>query len=644
MLHALKIYTTLFIVFMLNASTLFAQPNEDSLLHIANSTIDDSIKFRQFFELVKGYKYYDLEKTKEFNDSIAIVSKRTKNPRYKGISDYYYGFYYRKKDEYDKAIEFFQKAKNNAIEHKYYSIYAVSISEIAGIYTDKGLLAKALEINIEAANFNESKKDINSASRLSTNYNSIGLIYVEMKEYQNALKYYHKAIQTSSAAEDRSIPYGNMAEIFLLLNQVDSLNFYAEKCFELEYELQSPRGLAYAEWLRAEAYLIAEKYQLAEQSANKSIQLYQKYPEKILMIKAYNVLTKALLKNGKNSLAIENANLGLSLAEETNNLILIKNSHGILASSYEQNKQYALALVHSKIMTNHQDSLDLVKDNKLLQDLSIKYETAQKNEEIASQKLKIAKKDTQRYGLLAGLILLALIFTLFAYRYKSNQKISNQKIELLKQEKKLLSIDYMFQGQEEERKRIAQDLHDGLGGILSVAKIQIRSIQKEIEKLESLKLISKTEDLIESAYNEVRRISHDMMPGALVNLGLFAAIEDLAEQMNLTKQVKIKTQWYTSDELLPEKSTPIIYRIVQEAITNTMKYAKAENMLIQMTEREQGFNLAIEDDGVGFDLEHMESEGLGIKSIQSRVDYLNGEMEIDTKPNEGTKYEIFIPR
>jgi len=597
----------------------YAQPNEDSLLYIANNTKDDSKKYEQFFKLVKGFKFYNLEKAKQYNDSIASLYVRTGNPKYKGISDYYYGFYYRKKDEYDRAIEYYQQAKKYSVEQEYYSLYAVSISEIAGIYSDLGLLAKALEINIEAANFNESINDSNSAGRLSTNYNAIGLVFGEMNEYQNAIKYYHKAILASSAIEDRSIPYGNMAEIFLLLNQVDSLNFYAEKCFKLENELQSPRGLAYAEWLRAEAYLIAEKYQLAEQSANKSIQLYQKYPEKILMIKAYNVLTKALLKNGKNSLAIENANLALSLAEETNNLILIKNSHEALASSYEQSKQYALALAHSKKMTNYQDSLDLVKDNKLLQDLSIKYETAQKNEEIASQKLEITKKDNQTFGLLGGLALLSLIFILFAYRYTSNQKISNQKIALLKQEKKLLSIDYMFQGQEEERKRIAQDLHDGLGGILSVAKIQIRTIQKEIEKLENLNLISKTEELIESAYNEVRRISHDMMPGALVNLGLFAAIEDLTDQMNLTKQVKIKTQWYTSDEHLPEKSTPIIYRIVQEAITNTMKYAKAENMLIQMTEASDGFSLSIEDDGVGFDLENMESEGLGIKSIPKNL-------------------------
>ncbi len=644
MLHSPKKYTILIIAFFLNAIAFYAQPNEDSLLHIANNTIDDSIKYRQYFNLVKSYKFYDLEKTKEYNDSIAIIYERTENPMYKGISDYYYGFYYRKKDEYDKAIEFYQEAKKIGIEYEYYSLFAVSISEIAGIYLDKGLLSKALEINIEAANFNAAARDKSNASRLCNNFNAIGLVYGQMREFENALKYFHKAIQSSPLPGDRSTPYGNMAEIFLELDQVDSLNFYAEKCFELEEELQSPRGLAYAEWLRAEAYLKAKNHQSAEQSAKKSIQLYQKYPEKLLMIRAYYILAKALLKNGKDSVAIENANQGLHLSKEIRNLSLITDGHRILTSIYEKKGQYELALKHYKAQGDNLDSLDLIKENKLLQDLSIKYETAQKNEKIATQQLEISKIDSQRYGLLVGLAFLSLVLILFGYRYKSNQKLSNQKIALLNQEKKLLSIDYMFQGQEEERKRIAQDLHDGLGGILSVAKIQIRSIQKEMEKLESLNLISKTEDLIESAYNEVRRISHDMMPGALVNLGLFAAIEDLADQMNLSGQVKIKTQWYTSDEHLPEKSTPIIYRIVQEAITNTMKYAKAENMLIQMTESEQGFSLAIEDDGVGFVLKDVESEGLGLKSIQSRVNYLNGEIEIDTKPNEGTKYEIFIPR
>jgi len=643
MSYTVKGFTLLFLAIFFSATATYAQPNEDSLLYIANNTLDDSIRFNQFHDLASGFKFYDLEKTKQYTDSIAQLYLRTNNLKHKGVADYYYGFYFRKKDQYDKAISYFDLATQYALDEKNHIIFCASMAEIAGIYFYQGELAKALEININAADFNRKANDQYANSRLSDNYNNIGLIYGELEEYDNALRNYRKAISVSTTPLEESVAAGNMAEIFIVLNEVDSISLYANRCYELEQKLNSPRGIAYAAWLKAKAFLMAGDLKNAEKSAEKSLELYKKWDEKIMSIDPNYILSKAQFEQGKHVPAIKNAKIGIALSQEISNLEYISNGQLILSEIYASTGQYKEALQYNKLYQMNVDSLDFISNRDKLNNLSVKYETAQKNEKIASQKLEISRKDTQRYGLLASLFILSLILILFLYRYKSNQKIANQKIAFLNQEKKLLSIDYMFQGQEEERKRIAQDLHDGLGGILSAAKIQIRTIQNEIEKLESLNLISKTEDLIESAYNEVRRISHDMMPGALVNLGLFAAIEDLADQMNLANQVKIKTQWYTSDELLPEKATPIIYRIVQEAITNTMKYAKAENMLIQMTESADGFSLAIEDDGIGFVFDDIKSEGLGIKSIQSRVDYLNGKMEIDTKVNGGTKYEIFIP-
>jgi len=302
-----------------------------------------------------------------------------------------------------------------------------------------------------------------------------------------------------------------------------------------------------------------------------------------------------------------------------------------------------VALEYNKLHHTNLDTLEKRANVEKINDLSIKYKTAQKNEKIAEQKMALAKKDIQKNNLIAGLLFLGLIPVFLFFRFRSRQKIATQEIELLKKEQKLLSIDYIIQGQEEERKRIAQDLHDGLGGILSTAKLQMKNIQGEIQKLESLNLVTQAEDLIDNAYKEVRRISHDMMPGALVSLGLYAAIEDLAEQVSRKESLIIKTQWYTPDDDVQQKHQSIIYRIVQEAITNTVKYAQAENMLIQMSKTENNFNLTIEDDGAGFDLNTIKSDGLGIKGIKSRVDYLNGEVVIITKPGGGTCYEITFP-
>jgi len=135
-------------------------------------------------------------------------------------------------------------------------------------------------------------------------------------------------------------------------------------------------------------------------------------------------------------------------------------------------------------------------------------------------------------------------------------------------------MDSMVQGQEEERKRIAKDLHDGLGGILSSAKLQLKAVEKEIQKLEGLKLFEKAEGLLENASQEVRRIAHDMMPDALMNLGLQAAIEDLEYNINQSTTVTMKTQFYLANTILPEKTEVRVYRIMQEIIKNVIKHLK----------------------------------------------------------------------
>jgi len=203
----------------------------------------------------------------------------------------------------------------------------------------------------------------------------------------------------------------------------------------------------------------------------------------------------------------------------------------------------------------------------------------------------------------------------------------------------------MVQGQEEERKRIAQDLHDGLGGLLTSARLQMQNIQREIDKISQLNLINKAEELVGNAYAEVRRISHDMMPGALVDLGLFAAIEDLVDEMNEQSNIKVTTQWFTKDSGIIDKKKVVIYRIVQEALNNSLKHSQASHIHVEMTQNKNAYNLTIEDDGIGFDYEALKqkSKGIGLQSLQSRVDYLNGEIQFQTAVGKGTQIDILIP-
>ncbi|MAP55458.1 ATP-binding protein [Altibacter sp.] len=300
------------------------------------------------------------------------------------------------------------------------------------------------------------------------------------------------------------------------------------------------------------------------------------------------------------------------------------------------------------------DSISSQRMQRNIAELEVKYDTEIKERKIAEQNLQIEKDSKQKTQILIGLIALGILllvsFLFFSKRLKYQKTIAHQKETLqtqriteLQQKNKLLALSSMIEGQEAERLRIAKDLHDSLGGLLSTVKAHFSTVQREIEQLEQLNLTGKTNALIDEACLEVRRISHNMMPHALSLSGLKGAVEDIGEQLH-------EQGYEVTLELnkLPEKMDPtreiMIYRLLQEIISNIRKHAEAKSILIQIIGYNGNVNIIVEDDGKGFEQQRAtERGGLGLKSINSRVQYLDGTIDWDTQPGRGTSITINIP-
>lgn len=281
--------------------------------------------------------------------------------------------------------------------------------------------------------------------------------------------------------------------------------------------------------------------------------------------------------------------------------------------------------------------------------LEIQFQTELKEKEILSQQLEINKRTSQRNTLVVvGILLLLGIMGLWQRLMtnkrlaKQNAIIKEQKILALQKENKIFAMDAMITGQEEERKRIAKDLHDGLGGILSTVKLSFEAIEKEIARLHAFSPFEKAITMLDDACDEVRRISHDMMPAALTVGGLPDAVEDLGESLRDVHGITADVQVIGLKERLDENKEIMIYRILQELVMNVIKHANASKMIIQLSSHDAHLVLVVEDNGVGFNAD-IKSDGLGLKSIGSRADYLNGIMKIDSVTGEGTTVSIEIP-
>ncbi|MEH0158193.1 AAA family ATPase [Limibacter armeniacum] len=214
----------------------------------------------------------------------------------------------------------------------------------------------------------------------------------------------------------------------------------------------------------------------------------------------------------------------------------------------------------------------------------------------------------------------------------------NKAIEFQKNE----HIEQIILTQENERKRIAEDLHDSVGGMLSSVRMQFKNFSNRIEGKGAEKYAGAI-DLLDRTCEEVRRLSHNMMPGALTKFGLVPALQDMAEQVMEATQIKINVYtWGMDDERLDSKKEVALYRICQELLQNMVKHAKATKADIQLMRHENALNLMFEDNGVGFDMS-TKKKGIGLENIASRVNSMKGTLNVDSFPERGTTFIIDIP-
>jgi two-component system, NarL family, sensor kinase len=248
-------------------------------------------------------------------------------------------------------------------------------------------------------------------------------------------------------------------------------------------------------------------------------------------------------------------------------------------------------------------------------------------------------------GLIIFIVLAALIFLifiaglfLFIFQYRKRKII-------FEKEKQLVALTSIMQGQEAERARIAKDLHDGLGGMLSGIKLNVSAMKGNIIiPGQGADFFNKLITQLDSAIAEMRRVAHNMMPEALLKFGLNEAIKDYCDGINESKAVKIKFTQLGLTQPLEKSVEVILYRIIQELTNNVIKHADAKNIFIQLSENENMLNLTVEDDGKGFDASQLAIiKGTGLQNVQSRVDYLKGSLNIESEIGKGTSVIIEIP-
>ena len=293
------------------------------------------------------------------------------------------------------------------------------------------------------------------------------------------------------------------------------------------------------------------------------------------------------------------------------------------------------------------DSINADNLQKLSIEFETKYETEKKEAKIILQQTQLKQKNNLIYFLFGGVAAIIIISLLTYYNHKNKQRLQQAKIDELETENQLTATEAVLKGEEQERTRLAKDLHDGLGGMLSGIKYSLSNMKGNlIMTPDNAQAFERSMDMLDSSIKEMRRVAHNMMPEILVKYGLDASLKEFCNDIARSGVLQISYQSIGMDNATIEQTTAVtVYRIVQELVNNAIKHAVAKNVLVQLhyTEIEKQLAITIEDDGKGFDTASLkQTTGMGWSSIQNRVDFLKGKIDVHSVIGEGTSVLIEI--
>jgi len=664
----MKTYCFILLLLLIAAGSS-AQPSTpdkylDSLNQLISKTKSDSIRSRNYFLLSDYWREQDTVKAKAYLEKGKAFAD--KYPYMKAMYYSYLGNYYLGIDNTKSEINYLKADKELSVFNT-----KEAYQERAGAWHNYALVQQHQDDHKGAldALINHVlplSKKAEDKIWLGTEYISIAAIFMNIKQYQKAIPYLNQGIEHFQNAP--------RSQYFLLVNAyLTAADNYS--------------GL--------ENYKLTKKYlDLAKTLLDKSKNIVSHYRIEVFELDYYKCATTYFVATKQHQKALQHADEAIKLAKELNDNYSLQeiafDKHTILIEQkrYPEAEKILIDLVNLKETTSLTqnrlktfDALanlyhttgnmtkayawlkkskslgDSLSESKLKTDISnleIKYKTAEKERKIVS--LNAANENANnkiRQNLLLNWLLglislfLLVIIILGWFFYRNSKKLAVQKelyhqqqLRDIERQRQIDVVQVMLETKEDEQNRVARDLHDGLGGMLSTAKVNLTHYTQEKNNNTDVELENIVIQL-ENAITELRRIAHNMIPGMLLKLGLEAALRDLCDTLS-TQNLDIVFQWLNIQAEPPVQEQITIYRIVQEALANAVKHANAKNILLQCTQSEHIFFISIDDDGKGFNADKpLTNQGMGLKNMKSRVEHLNGTIEILSKENEqGTSINI----
>jgi signal transduction histidine kinase len=521
------------------------------------------------------------------------------------------GVAYDFRNDYDSAFACYDRARAIDVAAGDHSGEAGTLSLMVFSYARQGKYVTAIDHALEVLAIYESMDEQRNHVYINTLTN-LSELYRRMNSPETAVQYLDRAAELCEEMEKNNHYawrvkhiYNEYAANYLEQGHADRALEYALKADSVDFGVINECN---TKWMLASIYLQLGESDRALQSAKAALEQADILKDKILYMNVRKILSDVYMAQGRypeaESEALEAWKADSTLLDESRTIALniaLANIHmhdAEKAAHYlkrysEMNRKYSEKSFHNTVS-----------------ELTVKYETEKKEMRISS--LERQKILHISIGIIGILLALALWIV---YR---------QKIRSERKEKQFVAARAMLEGEKEERKRLARDLHDGLGGMLSLLKISLAGKEHTQHINEKIDLCIK----------ELRRMAHHLMPFSLTQSGLKVALEDYCFSFS-----NVRFYFYGEDRRIDEQIELMIYYCAYELVNNSIKHAGAGTINVQLMLTGDRVMLTVYDDGCGFD-KTQSSQGAGLKNISDRVAIFDGKMDITTSPGNGTETNI----
>ena len=499
------------------------------------------------------------------------------------------------------------------------------------------------------------REAIGRPESISNSLNSIGNIYYGTRQYDDCLEYYEKALAIAIQSDySRGIiaTSTNLGAYYTTRKDFDLAIEYFAKAYETIKQVGDSTQLAIILNNMATLRRQLNQNEEAIRYDRQALEIALKLGELWEVAYVHNSIGESYMALGQNAAAYDHFKKALLLADKMNALDLQLYSYRMMTRYYA-----GMGNVNGfqKYFDLYQAAQDSIFDNerrKTLADFRVRYQTQQKEKENELQKMIIARQSAVNAFLIVVSVLILLMGLLIYGRYRQKQRINTQlerKVsertqslqeeiaERRRLEQRILSTT--IETEERERKRFSEDLHDGLGPLLSTVKMYVDLINNKSGKpQQQQQLIAQAGELLDEAIVSTRQIANNLTPNLLNDFGLAEALQHFARQINASGSLQMDVEVAADFPRVPSVIEVALYRIVAELISNTLKHARASRITIRLWLDDQQLIIEYHDDGIGFDSQVVMQKphrGLGLTNIISRLRSISGRYELLSQPEAG---------